>query len=555
VSALAFALALVLEPSGAHACGGFFCNQSAPVNQAAERIVFARGADGTVTAIIQIQYSGPSERFAWLLPVAGTPEIGVSSNSAFSAIQAQTNPSYALSTTFEGTCSEGFSGPRFGSASRRDGGAAAADAGGAPTVLDRGSVGPYDYVLLAPDPESTDRVGDTVRWLTDNDYDVATASGRLLGPYLDAGMNLVAFRLTKGNSTGSIRPVRLTFGNGLPSIPIRPTAVAANADMGVMVFVLGSARAVPANYLALELNEAIIDWLNPGPTYDDVVTLAANEAGGQGFVTEFAGSTRLGRDLGFGELVYPTFTRTSFDRIERGSWDAFEGRLLLESSSAFTGLDGLRDAILEAVPLPEGVDAETFLACPSCYYDPALSDIAGFDPAGYIASLRRHVIEPLAETRALFDAHEYLTRLYTTMSADEMTMDPVFDFNAELPSVSNVHTAARVIECSPSVSFADAPWRVTLADGTVVRGLGSTWPFAAGDMPANARTLRFGTSGTGNVVEDNRASIGAAVDLHNRTIPRPQRVSGGGASCAISWGGSEAAAAVVFLLLWARRRR
>ena len=70
------------------------------------------------------------------------------------------------------------------------------------------------------------------------------------------------------------------------------TAVAANDDMGVLTWVLGSARAVPANYLSLELNEARINWFNAASNYNSVVTAAANDAGGQGFVTELAGSTR-----------------------------------------------------------------------------------------------------------------------------------------------------------------------------------------------------------------------------------------------------------------------
>ena len=55
----------------AQACGGLFCSASAPVNQAAERIIFSKNADQTVTAVVQIQYQGPSEEFAWVLPVPG----------------------------------------------------------------------------------------------------------------------------------------------------------------------------------------------------------------------------------------------------------------------------------------------------------------------------------------------------------------------------------------------------------------------------------------------------------------------------------------------------
>ena len=56
-----------------------------------------------------------------------------------------------------------------------------------------------------------------------------------------------------------------------------------------MTWLLSDARAVPMNYNALELNEARINWFNASSNYNDVVTAAANDAGGQGFVTEFAG--------------------------------------------------------------------------------------------------------------------------------------------------------------------------------------------------------------------------------------------------------------------------
>src|SRR5262245_8397177 len=83
----------------ARACGGFFCSQAQPVNQAAERIIFADNGDGTVTAVIQILYEGPSENFSWLLPISTVPQgddIAVASDLAFTRLQAATNPSYRL---------------------------------------------------------------------------------------------------------------------------------------------------------------------------------------------------------------------------------------------------------------------------------------------------------------------------------------------------------------------------------------------------------------------------------------------------------------------------
>src|SRR5262249_50070626 len=99
--------AVLVQAASAYACGGFFCSQTQPVNQAAERIIFANNGDGTVTAVIQILYEGPSENFSWLLPISTVPEgndIAVASDLAFARLQAASNPQYNLNTRVEGTC-------------------------------------------------------------------------------------------------------------------------------------------------------------------------------------------------------------------------------------------------------------------------------------------------------------------------------------------------------------------------------------------------------------------------------------------------------------------
>src|SRR5690242_9014231 len=93
--------ALLSVPNSARACGGFFCSSpSLPINQAAERIVFAENGDGTVTAVIQILYQGPAQNFSWLLPISTVPTqgqtIAVASNLAFQRLQQATNPQYTL---------------------------------------------------------------------------------------------------------------------------------------------------------------------------------------------------------------------------------------------------------------------------------------------------------------------------------------------------------------------------------------------------------------------------------------------------------------------------
>jgi hypothetical protein len=150
------------------------------------------------------------------------------------------------------------------------------------------------------------------------------------------------------------------------------------------------------------------------------------------------------------------------------------------------------------------------------------------------------------------------------MSASEMTRDPAFDFNASLADVSNLHTAERVIECSPSLSQVEAPWRVELPSGQTVRGTGGSWPLdvATTAMPANERIVRYDTEGPAEVVTDNSPAIATALAEHNATIPRrsPGVSVGGGASalCSVGHGARDASGlgvlALAGLALVLRRR-
>ncbi|MBT8451838.1 MAG: DUF2330 domain-containing protein [Deltaproteobacteria bacterium] len=550
----AFALAAIAQPMHARACGGLFCSASAPVNQAAERIIFSKNADQTVTAVVQIQYEGPSEEFAWVLPVPGIPEVKVSSDLAFARLQQASNPQYTFTTEVQGRCKQtrGDSASSAPGGNFNDSGSGGTGGSGGVNVLVSGTVGPYDYVVIQPDA-SSEKIGDAaVEWLTLEGYDVVPPGGDpddiaiLLGEYLQDAMNLLAFRLTKGNDTGTIRPVWITYESDQPMIPIRPTAVAANDDMGVMVWVLGESRAVPVNYKALELNQALINWLNGAANYNQVVIAAANEAGGQGFVSERAGPSRDYEDL----LIFD---------FERADWEALQmsvdvlsaSELLSESSIRFAGWDGYR-ALIDRIA-PDGVDVDELLRCPSC----SAAVVEGLDKQAFVDALGEEVVEPMIATQELLLSRPYVTRFYTTLSAPEMDLDPLFDFNPDLPDLANLHTARRVIECHRSVYRWQAPSRFELEDGRVVRlNAGDPWPFLVGDEdapPANALVLSLTTTGPGTVVQDNSEAIQRALAEHNATVPSPS-----GCGCGVVSPRSHAAtwaSLALFVLLMRLRRR
>ncbi|HJL04675.1 MAG TPA: DUF2330 domain-containing protein [Polyangiaceae bacterium LLY-WYZ-15_(1-7)] len=550
------ACASLLQPAPAAACGGFFCSQSAPVNQQAERIIFSDNGDGTVAAVIQILYSGPSERFAWVLPVSGAPDVGVSSNVAFQRLQQQTNPTYQLNRIIEGSCASDFrGGPSSAedSAGAVDAGAAA-DAGAAPpvSVVDGGSVGPYDYVTIALNPELENPGDAAVEWLTAEGYDVSDMGRDTLGPYLASGMNLIAFRLTKGSSTGSIRPIVLTYEMGSPMIPIRPTAVAAERDMGVMVWVLGESRAVPMNYRHLVLNQALINWFNPGSNYDAVVTAAADESGGQGFVTEHAGP----RDT---VLTQPLFNE--WEELRLADFEGVgDGQVLTQILNQFRGWDGIREAVTAAVPVPEGLELETFLGCPGCYYDWRDEEIPGFEREVFFESMEENVLAPMRATQELMERADWITRMYTTMSAEEMTMDPIFGFNRDLGPHSNQHVADQIIHCRPDRTQADASWTIETPNGDRIVGEGRTWPISFGEVPAARRIEQADAAGEPEVVEDRGPTIQESLAEINADFtptlapPLDAGVSGGG-GCSAGGTGAGLGFALALLGLVALRRR
>jgi hypothetical protein len=539
LAASAALTATMLLPSApARACGGFFCSQAQPVNQAAERIIFADNGNGTVTAVIQILYEGPSENFSWLLPIASVPEgeeLAVGSDLAFSRLQLATNPQFNLTTRVEGRCRSESGGD--------DSGAVMADSvdveatgeaprgNGAVTLEASGVVGAFEYAVISVEQGTADPAAPATDWLTSNGYDIPPGGAERVGPYLAEGMYLLALRLTKGSDVGSIRPIQLTYSASAAMIPIKLTAVAANQDMGVMAWVLSSARSVPFNYNGLELNEARINWFNASSNYGQVINEAADEAGGQGFVTEFAGPSAT-----LADVVWSTSEDAQWRGLTAASNDSSSGPLFDELTRLLSAASGFWDAVRAHVQLPDGVSFDELQGCPYCY-----SGQLTFDAAELFAAMESDVVEPLRRTQALIDRAPYATRLYSTLSAAEMTVDPVFITNPDLPDVSNFHQATRVVECNPLILERDASWRIDFPQGTTIRGTASSvgqWPGEVDAQPPNLRVLTLGATGEGVVVADNTGRIEEMLADYNASVPFVEGSSSGDSGCSLGSAGT-----------------
>jgi hypothetical protein len=281
----------------ARACGGFFCDRPTvtgplPIAQAAENVLFVMDTDPatgakTVEAHVQILYTGAASAFSWIVPVTAVPTVDVGWDILFDRIEPPTRPSFQLRYQTDGTCQGGSRGIGCGASDSASGGGSVPGQGnGTPPPVDvvsRGSVGPYDYVIV----KSAD--GATLRtWLGDNGYFVSDDAGKIVDDYVAGGFSFVAVKLQAGQDTSAIRPIILRVQAAEACLPLKLTAIASTPDLRINVWVLASGRAVPINYAEVAVNLAKIDWFMGGANYDQLLKEAANEAMGDAFAVEYA---------------------------------------------------------------------------------------------------------------------------------------------------------------------------------------------------------------------------------------------------------------------------
>ncbi len=433
-------LALFFSPEAA-ACGGFFCNNLDPVEQAGEQIVFEvdpeAGDAGQTTMHVQVTYEGPPIEFAWVVPVKGVPDLFVSSDVLFSTLDMFTRPQFFINWEAEGEC-------LLWDVMLADAdGPPVPESSGGVSVLDASKVGPYETVVVAADDETA-----LIDWLQANDYNIPSGMSDVLAPYVADGHNFVALRLAAGNDTGDLVPLGLRYEGTVPAIPIQLTSVAATPDMQLVTYVLGPSRAVPDNYLHVELNEAAINWFTGGSNYLDVLSRAADEAGGHAFATEYAGAT----------ADFPMeFYSESWEDLDFASAETPTAFLEMLIGSGIPASSTLLELLETYVPVPDGYTSIDVYNCPSCFpgIDALMAD--GFDPVGAAAAIDEQIVQPLAAIQAMFDRAEWITRLGSTVSPAEMTIDPMFTFNETIEQeVSNIHQARLVYLCEELEEGEDA---------------------------------------------------------------------------------------------------
>jgi hypothetical protein len=539
--------------SEALACGGFFCD-TVPVDQAAERIVFAiDDVNRKVEVHVQITYQGEADQFAWVVPVAANPELFTSVDDLFSRLSPLTMPRWNLSFETEGTCKSMGGRGLFGGVdfAVSDVDSPPADAGGGVTVAQETVVGPYEVVVL----QASDSA-ELLTWLEERGYVLPPELGPKLAPYVAENSYFVALRLEKGNDVGDLVPFGMRYTGSEASIPLQLTAIAATPDMRLQPYVFAKHRAVPVNYLHVQVNELAVDWLTGGANYPDVISAAADEAGGQALATDFAGPTEPMR----GTMWTPGMYRP--DEI-RGLSDASRVLSVLQNQANIPVSQGTLPILSRFIAMParllaDGVTELQFYSCVDCWVNG--SDIA-VDGAALADALAAEWVPAMERAEHLFTDYPMLTRLTSSISADEMTIDPIFSFNPELPDVSNQHDATLITMCSKAYTSFEAPRRLVLADGRELMFPASYANFDSefnldtwlGEVGAHKAVVveQLGRSGDPIVVADNREAIDSALEAHTAAF-----LESSGCGCAARGSGGAVGLGWLALIgLGLRRRR
>ncbi|HET6282990.1 MAG TPA: DUF2330 domain-containing protein, partial [Polyangia bacterium] len=384
----------------------------------------------------------------------------------------------------------------------------------------------------------------------------------IIDTYVAEHSFFVALRLQNGREVKEIQPIVLKMDGEEACVPLRLTAIASVADLRVNVWVMASARAVPTNYIEVAINPARIDWFNFGSNYTDLLKSAADEAGGNAFAVEYAGSTTMMRNAVLQrpfnlELLRAVMTPPDF---------------LNQMQSQGIAVDGSTLPVLRRhIPMPEPVKAlgtteDAFYKQLGFFWQQYRDSFAPFDGGLATADLYKNVLRPLESAQSILDRHPIMTRLATFISPEEMSKDPFFVVNPDLPAVSNQRLAIAHMMCGDEEhDVCNAPVKLDVPEG------GAVWfrppptsPCNPGQTPAYRRGELDGLpaallgwqrldSGEGSLRLDNRSKTDDLVAAHNRIMAPGD----GGCGCSLRRRGSPLAAALVLGWLaatgWRRR--
>jgi hypothetical protein len=249
----------LLGERDARACGGCFVpppppGQNADSQITGERMIFSISTLQS-TLYDEITYSGSPASFAWVLPIKGKADVGLSADLLFSTLDLATSSTVLEPPTNcppPPTCNYG-GGADAGAALASGGSGGSANQG--VTVLSQAQVGPYETVQLSSKDGSA-----LTNWLTSNGYNIPASDQPSIDHYVAEGMDFLALKLVPGAGVKRMQPVRVTIPGAFPVLPLRMVAVGTGANTGITLWIVADGRWAPKNFPFFTITDAELAW-------------------------------------------------------------------------------------------------------------------------------------------------------------------------------------------------------------------------------------------------------------------------------------------------------
>ena len=245
--------AMALTADDARACGGTFQGPSQNGDLITDhRMIFSVSPEQT-TLYDEIEYQGNPASFAWVLPIHGQVQVGLSSDVVFSALDSATQ------TTIQSpnlpSCSSCSCGDTFGASADAGAAGSSSGGGGGVTVVSQSVVGPYDTVQL----QSTDPTA-LSDWLTANGFAIPAAVQPVIAAYVQEGFDFLALKLQPGQGVQAMRPVSVTTSGAGLSLPLRMVAAGTGPTVGITLWIVAQGRYEAANFPNFTIDPSALVW-------------------------------------------------------------------------------------------------------------------------------------------------------------------------------------------------------------------------------------------------------------------------------------------------------
>ncbi len=251
VGAAMVSLAVAGERQAA-ACGGCFRPPTETDSDVTDERMLLSVSPLQTTLYDQIQYVGNPSSFAWVLPIHGTVDVGLSADVLFDSVDTLTKTQIQAppqNCTVPPGCQFPVASGGFASES------ADASANDGVMVIKSQNVGPYATVQLATtDPTALNA------WLAANGFDIPADVQPTLDAYVGEGFNFLAMKLLPGQGVQSMRPVRVTSPGASLSLPLRMAAIGTGATVGITIWVVADGRYEPQNFPFFHIDDSQLVW-------------------------------------------------------------------------------------------------------------------------------------------------------------------------------------------------------------------------------------------------------------------------------------------------------